>query len=154
MLKVLACALGLVVLASAHVRQSSRNVRREIEAASRAFSDAYVRNDSQALGEIYTEDAVLLPPGLEVRKGREEARRYFAWGPQHRQIAHSMKSSNLDIRGDTAIDTGIWHSTSQRGDNPETTASGAYLVVWVRDSAGVWRIKYDMWHRPLQPAKP
>jgi ketosteroid isomerase-like protein len=59
-----------------------------------------------------------------------------------------MESSNLDLRGDTAIDTGTWHSTSRRGDDPETTASGAYLVVWVRDDAGAWRIKYDMWHRP------
>src|SRR5687768_12458041 len=132
--KALACALGIAVLACAHARQpavDSSSDRQAIEAASRAFSDAFVRNDSQALGEIYTEDAVLLPHGREVR-GREEIRKFFTWRPQQRQIAHSMQSSHLDLRGDTAIDTGTWHSTIQRGDDPETTSSGAYLVVWVR----------------------
>jgi ketosteroid isomerase-like protein len=36
-----------------------------------------------ALGELYTEDAALLPPGREIR-GREAVMRYFAWGPNHR----------------------------------------------------------------------
>jgi ketosteroid isomerase-like protein len=124
-----------------------------IEAASRAFSAAYVGNDMNALGQLYTEDAVLLPHGREVR-GRAEVQRFFARKPSYRQVAHSMKSANLDLRGDTAIDTGTWHSTIQRGDEPPDTSSGAYLVVWVRDDAGTWRIKYDMWHRPTQPSTP
>lgn len=154
----LVCVLGLGALACAHVhpagQPSPASPREAIEAASRAFSAAYVRNDPQALGQIYTADALVLPPGREEIRGREEAQRYFIWAPQYRQLAHSMKSSSLDIRGDTAIDAGTWHSTSQRGDNPPATASGAYLVVWVRESDGAWRIKYDMWHRPAPPPKP
>lgn len=130
--------------------QEEDDARAAIAAASAAFSEAYVQNDMAALGEVYTEDAVILPPGREIR-GREAIQRYFAWGPSHRQIAHSMVPSELTVSGDVATDLGTWHSTSQRGDDPPTTAAGQYLVVWVRNADGAWRIQYDMWHRPAQP---
>lgn len=41
--------------------------RNAVIAASRAFSAAYVRNDAAAVGQAYTQDAVLMPPGREIR---------------------------------------------------------------------------------------
>ncbi len=121
-----------------------------IVAASRAFSAAYVANDTAALGRVYADSAVLLPPNREIR-GRAAIQRYFAWGPNYRQIAHSMESHHLLIRADLAIDAGVWTSTGQRGDAAPATASERYLVVWVRETDGAWRILYDMWHRPARP---
>jgi ketosteroid isomerase-like protein len=117
-----------------------------ISAASRAFSSAYVRNDSVALGQIYSDTALLLPPGRQVR-GRAAIQRYFSWGPGYRQVAHAMTSTSLSISGNVAIDVGTWSSSGQRGDGPPNTASERYLVVWARESDGKWRILYDMWHR-------
>lgn len=121
--------------------------RAAIAAASRAFSAAYVANDSTALGRVYTDSAVLLPPGREIR-GRAAVQRYFQWAPRYRQLAHAMTSAELRIRGDVAVDIGTWTSTAKRGDAEPTTASERYLVVWVREADGQWRIDYDMWHRP------
>lgn len=119
----------------------------ELAAASRAFSDAYERNDVETIKSLYTEDALLLPPGTEVR-GRENAGEYFRWPAGRRQLAHAMKTSRLDVYGNVAIDVGTWHSTSQRGDREPVASSGTYLVVWHRGADGRWRIQYDMWHRP------
>ena len=114
--------------------------------ASRAFSAAYVRNDTAALGQVYSDSAVLLPPNREVR-GRAAIQRYFTWGADYRQLEHAMESIRLAIVGDLAIDEGVWTSTGQRGDADPRTASERYLVIWVRESNGTWRILYDMWHR-------
>ena len=119
--------------------------REAIAAASLAFSDAYVRNDMEALGRLYTEHVVLLPPGQEIR-GREAAARYFAWPPGHRQIEHSMYPKEVVVLGDVATDYGIWRSIFER-DGVRSTASGTYLVVWLREPDGAWRIDRDMWHR-------
>lgn len=54
------------------------------------------------------------------------------------------------MSGDLAIDVGIWTSTTQRGDSAPATASERYLVVWIRERDGAWRIVYDMWHRPTR----
>ena len=48
-----------------------------IAAASRAFSAAYVRNDTAALGEVYSDSAVLYPPNREL-VDRAAIQRYFA----------------------------------------------------------------------------
>lgn len=150
LLAVLGCAHGFTrAPAATPPAQEEADARAAIAEASAAFSAAYVRNDMAALGALYTEDAVLLPPGREIR-GREAIMRYFAWGPRHRQIAHSMVPEELVVSGDVATDVGTWHSTSRRGDDPPTTASGKYLVVWVRAADGAWRMRYDMWHRPAE----
>lgn len=120
-----------------------------IAAASRAFSAAYVRNDTAALGRVYSDSAVLYPPNREIA-GRAAIQRYFAWGADYRQLEHAMQSERLTVTGDIAIDIGRWTSTGQRGTREPTTASERYLVIWVRENDGAWRILYDMWHRPAR----
>jgi ketosteroid isomerase-like protein len=146
----LGICLGLA-LPTAAVAQTSAVARDSvaIAEASRAFSAAYVRNDTAALGQIYSDSAVLLPPNREIR-GRAAIQRYFAWGANYRQLAHAMEPTRLTIAGDLAIDVGTWTSSGQRGDSDSTTASERYLVVWVRESDGAWRMLYDMWHRPAR----
>lgn len=145
-------AIWLCLLAPVEGFAQERDARQDslaIVAASRAFSDAYVQNDTAALGRIYADSAVLLPPNRMVA-GRAAIRRYFTWGPNDRQLAHAMQSERLTISGDVAIDVGTWTSTGQRGSAEPTTAAERYLVVWVREADGAWRILYDMWHRPAQ----
>jgi len=123
------------------------SARRDIAEAGRRFSAAYVAGDTAAIGSLYTEDAVLLPPGAEIR-GRAAIVRYFAPGPNRRQVAHAMVSESLEVRGSTAIDVGRWSSTWQRGDAEPQSASDRYLIVWRRGADGAWRISHDVWHRP------
>ena len=141
------CALAGVAVGEERPR-SIDALREEIREASRAFSAAYVTNDVETITALYTDDALLLPPGRDVR-GREAAGEYFSWRGSYRQLSHAMQSEELVIRDDIAIDVGTWHSTGQRGDAPPTSASGRYLVVWVKEGDGAWRMKYDMWHRPV-----
>jgi len=61
-----------------------------------------------------------------------------------------MESAELTIDVNLAIDVGTWTSTGRRGDADPSTASERYLVVWVREGDGAWRILYDMWHRPAR----
>jgi len=140
--------LALVAAAPAPAQESETDSL-AIVAASRSFSAAYVANDSIALGQVYSDSAMLLPPNRDL-EGRQAIQRYFAWGGRYRQLAHRMETQRLSISGDLAVDVGTWTSTGQVGDAAPRTSSGRYLVVWVRESDGVWRILYDMWHRPAQ----
>jgi uncharacterized protein (TIGR02246 family) len=141
----LACVTGNAAVAGNEADRAA------IEAASRAFSAAYVANDGDGIASSYTQDAVLLPPDRIVQ-GRDAIRRYFAWGPRHVQFAHRMQSESLDVRGDVAIDRGTWHSRYRRGDSAPQEAGGSYLAAWVRGSDGRWRMHSDAWHRSTPQA--
>ena len=118
-----------------------------IQAASRAFSDAYVAGDTATIGALYTEDAVLLPASRRV-EGREAIKAFFAPGPNRVNLTHAMTSGDLIIDGDLAVDVGEWSNTWRMGDGDPLEAAAPYLVVWERGEDGRWRIRYDMWHRP------
>lgn len=141
----MAAVVGLLAPAAA-VGQSLE--AEAIASASRAFSTAYCDGDTATIRRLYTADAVLLPPGRELR-GRDAVARYFAPGPRRVNLSHAMESSGLEIRGEVAIDVGTWHNTWRIDDGAEQTASGKYMVVWHRGEDGAWRIAYDMWHRPV-----
>ena len=119
--------------------------------ARRAFTDDYIRNNSNPISELYSADAILRSPGREAR-GRTQAKKLFTWGPKYRQLEYALQSSALELRGDTAIDVGTWHSTSQHADDAILKTSGPYLIVWVREADGAWRIKYEIWYPTPLPA--
>lgn len=110
-----------------------------------AFSSALVDGDGEAVASAYGSDAVLLPPGREVR-GRERIARYFTADRAYRQVAHSMIPEKVSIDGGTVTEIGVWSSTVQRPGQERETSTNRYLLVW-RLEDGAWRIAYDMWHR-------
>ena len=117
-----------------------------IMAASRAFSNAYLRGDTTTLKNLYTEDAVLLPTGSSY-SGRAAIASYFAPIEGRTNASHEFRVEKLTIEGDIAIDMGTWHYAWRVG-KVTYSADERYLVIWRRCEDGVWRIQYDMWHRP------
>ncbi len=118
-----------------------------IATAARAFSAAYCAGDTTTLANIYTEDAVIIPPGRELH-GRVDIARYFAPNPRRENVSHRTETASLEILGDMAIDRGTWHNTWRWDGGEPQTASGVYLIVWRRGDDGAWRMSHDMWHRP------
>lgn len=90
---------------------------------------------------------MLLPPGGNV-EGRDAVVRYFAPGPRRQNTHHAMVSERLHVTADVAVDVGTWHNRWRIDGGPEQEASAPYLVVWARGGDGLWRIRYDAWHRP------
>src|SRR5262245_8767816 len=50
---------------------------REIGAGNRAFVDAAVRHDLDAIASLFTADAIALPPDGEIAKGRDAIRQLW-----------------------------------------------------------------------------
>jgi len=118
-----------------------------IAAAARAFSAAYVRNDSAALARAYADSAIALPNRRDIH-GPAAIARYFRWPEGYRQVSHLLTTEHLQIQGDLAVDLGWWTSTGQRDGKEPVTSTGRYLVAWIRTAGGEWKMLYDMWHPP------
>ncbi|MBA4138874.1 MAG: hypothetical protein C0518_16335 [Opitutus sp.] len=147
--------LALLAISSAISQAAEATTEIEDRAAiarqSAAFSAAFVANDGDALAACYTADGKIYPPNRTI-VGRAAIKEFFAWRPGRRQIAHRMESESLRIDGNTAVDVGTWHSTTQSEGHEPVSFTDRYLVVWVRESDGVWRMLHDIWHNA--PPKP
>jgi ketosteroid isomerase-like protein len=147
----LAAILAVAVAAPPIEAQSSYAAdSTAIASAGRAFSAAYLRNDTVALANAYVDSAIAFPPGRRQVVGPAAIGHLFVWPEGYRQLVHVLTVEHLQIQGDLAVDVGTWNSTGQRAGKDPVTASGRYLVAWVRAAGGQWKILYDIWQPPPQ----
>ncbi len=116
-----------------------------IREQSRRFSAAFVQGDAEAMVDIYTEDAVIAPPGMGFLSGRQALLDYWSPKPGHRATQHQAVPERIEIHGDLAYDYG--HYTGVTEAQGQTSAwGGKYLIVWRRSPDGVWHMAQDMWN--------
>jgi ketosteroid isomerase-like protein len=124
-----------------------------MEADALAWFDHYAKADGEAMGNLYAEDALLMPPGAPAGTGRaaiktflgEDAARTKAAGLSLKNV--SVTGSGVD--GDTGWISGTYTVVDASGT---TIDSGNYLSVHRRVN-GTWPYIRDTWNsdRPSAP---
>lgn len=138
-----ALALGAVLLATA----ASASDTSTLEAAQQSWEKAFAAGDGMAAAEaVYTEDARLLPPGEPVVEGREAIGKYWQGAMDAGFHGLDLGLIDVEIVGDTMIETGTWTVTFPAEGGGEATATGKALVIWKQGADGVWRMSQDMWN--------
>ena len=131
--------------------EAGQDAEAQIASAARAWSAAFVRGDTTAIGDLYTSDAVVLLPTEEAR-GRSAITALFVRlhsFPDWQMISHAMNSRELTVTNSVAVDLGEWRQSWRNvvtGEIQEPSAP--YLAVWLRGTDGQWRMKYDMAYSP------
>jgi len=111
-----------------------------IEAAQAAWEATLNGNDPAAVADHFTADARLLPQDgaiVDFWSG-------FVSGPA--RIELSM--IDIDLLGETAVETGGYVLTLPGEDRSETVLEGKTLVIWKNDG-GTRRMAQDMWNDGL-----
>ena len=127
------------------------DVRAAIEAADKAFMEAINRGDVAEAALIYTADARVLPPNVEILHGRQAALEFWQGA-----INMGVKEVVLEIvevveGGEMASEIGKYTLTIQPPAGEAITDRGKYLVVWKQEE-GTWKIDIDIWNSSLPPA--
>lgn len=110
-----------------------------------AWDAGWNAGDGAAIAALYTEDAMLLPPGGEAISGRE-ALAAFWQGAVESGSQSQLTMGTVEEFGDTAIEiNGSWVST----DADDTHLDhGKYMVVWKKVD-GTWKMHRDMWNSSM-----
>ena len=114
-----------------------------IERLNAQFAEAFNRGDIAAVAAMYAEDAVLLPPGSDMVKGRNDIRSF--WMKAAEQIS-DFKLATVDVKplgSDAAREIGTF-SLKTKGQQAQDV-SGKYVVVWQKVS-GDWKLATDIWN--------
>ena len=107
------------------------------------FMAAFNKGDMAALGQMYTDDAYLLPPGAGIVKGRAAIQTF--WTNAAAAIG-DLKLTTADVKplgGDAAREIGTF-TLMTTGDKPQEVA-GKYVVVWEK-AGGKWKLATDVWN--------
>ena len=112
-------------------------LEKEIELRLREYEGHLKNGDSIALGNMYVEDAEIIPSTV----GRDNIIKVF--GSMIRDSITGSSFNTTKLWGDEHLlvedGTGTWYHT-----NGTAVGSGRYLLVWKKDD-GKWKILRDTW---------
>ena len=120
------------------------------------FSTAYATLDADRVAQIYTEDALMLPPGGDIVRGRTAIRDRYARGFESdhaRGHARRITFELVDrvLSGDVRSDFGYYTIIATSPEGHEDRMRGKFAKMWVRGRDSVWRIRSDSYSPAPQP---
>ena len=112
------------------------------------FAAAYATLDADRVAQIYTEDALMLPPSGTILRGRAAIRERYEQGfESDRDRGHTRRITfeliDRVVSGDVRSDYGYYTISGRSPDGHESQSRGKFAKVWVRGRDGVWRIRSD-----------
>src|SRR5215510_8721407 len=135
--------IGLVIVFVACLIAPAFAQQAEIEAVNAKWIDFFNKGDFAGIGSLYAEDAIALPPGSAMVKGR--AAIAAMWKGMAEQVT-DPKVTTLDVKalGTTAAREIGTFSLKTKGPTPQE-ASGKYVVVWEK-VGNDWKLAADIWN--------
>lgn len=120
-------------------------VRRAIESVNEQFMNAFREGDAAAVAALYTPDAQLLPPDMQMLEGTEAIRSFWEGAMGTGLTGARLETLSVESRADLAYEVGRF-TLLTRGDGGEIAAgAGKYVVIWKRQDDG-WRLAVDIWN--------
>ena len=116
-----------------------------IRAADLAWSKAAGDKDAAKAASFYAENAVLMPPGGAVTKGRDAIQQAFTTMMQDPNFALSFAPTKIVVAksGDLAYDLGEFQLTTSDKKKKASTLKASYVVVWGKQMDGSWKALVD-----------
>ena len=129
-------------------------VQAAIDAQLARFVNAMVKSDTLTMHSVYTDDAKILPANHKIITNRAEHAEYDRGMLSAVTFqAAGMKTSDLIVTGDYAIETGAYTMTIKPKTGRAFADTGKYVAVWQKQPDGSWKMIRDVFNSD-KPAGP
>jgi uncharacterized protein (TIGR02246 family) len=118
------------------------DIRSDIVACNKQFTDAFGRGDAAGLANLYTVGGQLLPPHSEVVAGRDAIRAFWQGALDAGLKDATLDTVEVDYAGESAVEVGRY---TLRGEGGQIADVGKYVVVWKSEGGG-WKLHRDVWN--------
>ncbi|NBC65458.1 MAG: SgcJ/EcaC family oxidoreductase [Bacteroidetes bacterium] len=118
-----------------------------ITAVSDARAEAFNNSDAAGIAEHFTEDAILMAPGVPAMEGREAVRNYYQSIFDEYETELVSYYEEIKIDGDLAYGRGVAKVTLIPTNGTESSSSTSkYLNILQRQPDGTWKTTHDIWN--------
>ena len=124
--------------------EKERLLRRDAEWAKAAFESG----DVDRIISYWTEDAVVLPPGLPAVVGKAALREYVEGSMRVPGFKINWASTDVTFSPDGHLAYMFSRNavTMNAPDGTLSTTQGRAVTIWRRESDGEWRCSVDIWN--------
>lgn len=112
----------------------------------KSFSEYYISGNYDALANAYCKEAVILPPGADIIKGREAIKQRWTLPEGVSVPFHKITPTEISIKGSLAYDIGYYEGTTIKRNGDKVNFKGKYIIVWKKED-GDWKIYADAWNQ-------
>ena len=109
------------------------------------FENAWDSMDYETVLQIYAQDAVFLPEGYEMLKGREAIRTIFNESSVE-WVKNKREKIAVKIVGNLAYEVANQETAWKIKDKESETQLNKYLHIWQKQPDGSWQLIVDMWN--------
>jgi len=122
----------------------------KIRAVNEAYAAGWLRNDPEAVLNLFSGDAVLIPQGNRPVEGIEAIKRFWwpAGGPRTTIKSFTITTDETGGGGNIGYVRGTFRfsfSYEEKGRTTQLTNAGNYMMLMRRQPDGSWRISHRMW---------
>ena len=138
--------IALLLLSSCQKDISSDVVA--ITAMSKARATAFNEGDAKAIAAYFTEDAVLMAPGVEPKVGPKAVGTYYQSIFDQYETRLNSYYDEVEVSGSLAFGRGTAEVTliPKNGDSTTTTSVSKYLNILQKQPNGEWKTTHDIWN--------
>ncbi len=151
--------VGLVLAAGivgcrAESRTDTAAVRRTIESNNAKAEAWYAAGQIDSLATIFAEDAQQMPPNMAPLVGRDSIRAFWTNAVKWGKWEFDFNSADVVAADSLAVERGTYTLKFTAGTGspmPSFEDRGNFVVLWRRESDGVWRA---VWDAPVSTVAP
>jgi uncharacterized protein (TIGR02246 family) len=116
-------------------------LREQVEAAYRAWNDAFNAGDAKALAACYASDATFLPATHDVIEGPDGVEKFFAGLFANGLTGHTLDLLTAHGDGGTVVGAAKWSAQGKGEDGAPATFSGVATHVFVKQPDGSLKLR-------------
>lgn len=149
----IALLLGPILALGACTAEDSEHILAEkaaIAATQQKWVEAYNANDWTAVSALFTEDAMLMPPGDSIVMGRREIAAWERDNESGFQI--QLEIDDIEVSGDIAAVYGT-SCLMMPGEEGVIYDAGKFVEIRRRGEDGSWLIAADIFNSDGKPSK-
>jgi len=125
---------------------SQDDFKAAIEKTIAAWEKAFNAKDAAAVSKLYTEDAILLPPGSPAVNGRANIQSFFQSFISAGGSDAKLRVVKVESSGEIAYEIGAFEATLPLPQGGTARGSGKYVVIWRRQPDGSVKLAVDIFN--------